>query len=58
MATKQKVGDVCTDGGERFREVEPYRNKGCKRTEKILACRCLHPGDYCCNCGKPCWSFF
>lgn len=24
----------------------------------LAACRCCHPGDFMCNCGKPCWSFF
>jgi hypothetical protein len=24
----------------------------------ILVFLCLHPGDLCCNCGNPCWSFF
>lgn len=61
MTRVLKAGERCPDCGEILRAVEGdckgRRERG-EPQEVFLACRCLHPGDYFCNCGNPCWSIF
>lgn len=55
------VGKKCTTCGEIVRETEIECRGARERGEpppRIEVCRCNHPGDFFCNCGKPCWSFF
>lgn len=58
---KEKEGDKCKICFYILRKVEIPCEGAQKRGEPnptILACRCLYPGDYFCNCGNPCRSFF
>lgn len=51
--------DKCPYCGETLGEAELITEEGCKhKGEKFLACRCLHPGDFFCACGDPCYPFF
>jgi hypothetical protein len=51
----------CEICGEKVRTVELDCQGAKERGEPmptLEACRCCHPGDFMCNCGKPCWSIF
>jgi hypothetical protein len=57
----EQAGDKCPTCGEILRETEGNcegKRKRGEAQERFLACRCLHAGDYSCNCGNPCWSLF
>lgn len=54
-------GERCDMCGEIRRRTKLFCEGKKARGEpfkEFLACRCLHPGDYSCNCGRPCFSFF
>jgi len=54
-------GEKCDNCGEIRRRTKMHCEGRKKRKQpmlEFLACRCLHPGDYLCNCGNPCFSFF
>ncbi len=59
--SNSEVSKICGICGEEIRlveiECEGARQRG-EPMPKQEACRCCHPGDFFCNCGKPCWSFF
>ncbi len=54
-------GKECPNCGEIRRRTKIHCEGRKKRNQpmlEFLACRCYHPGDYLCNCGNPCFSFF
>lgn len=57
-AEGQKKCDMCgLKRGLVEIECEGAKQRG-EDNPTIWACGCLHGGDYMCNCGNPCWSFF
>jgi hypothetical protein len=61
METLPNVGKKCDTCGEVVRAVQIECRGARERGEPMPqqeVCRCIHPGDLMCNCGKPCWSFF
>lgn len=55
------TGEKCSVCGEMVTEIDIECVGAKERNEPMprqQVCRCIHPGDLFCNCGKPCWSFF